>query len=59
MKVLCRFCDEEFEFEGSGQDLAKEAFDHIREAHPEKAKEMQSKLFNLMKEYYIIQRGEK
>jgi len=57
MKVLCRLCETEFEFEGDGKALAKEAFDHIREAHPEKAKEMQSKLFNLMKEYYIIQRG--
>jgi len=55
MKILCRFC--EAEFEGDGQTLSKEAMDHIGKYHPEKAKEMQSGLFNLMKEYYIIQRG--
>lgn len=56
MKMLCRFCERKFEFEGDGQALAKETIDHIRESHPEKAKEMQIRLFNLMKEYYIVER---
>ena len=57
MKMLCRFCETEFEFKGDNQALAKETIDHIREKHPEKAREMGIKLFNLMKEYYIVQRG--
>ena len=54
MKILCRFC--EFEIEGSGKDVIYDAISHIESAHPEKAKEMLSGLFNLMKEYYITQR---
>jgi len=55
MKILCRFCAAEFE--GDGQTLSKEAMDHIGTCHPDKAKELQNGIFNIVKDYYIIQRG--
>ena len=55
MKMLCRFCEKEFEFEGDGRTLADESMNHLKESHPEKAKELQNRMFNMVKDYYIIE----
>ena len=52
MKLLCRFCEKEFE--GDGQTLSREAMSHILECHPKQAEEMQNRMFNMMKDYYLI-----
>lgn len=55
MKIFCRFCETEFHIDKEdGEDIARQAFNHITESHPEKAIEMGRGLFKLMKDYYIF-----